>query len=317
MSQGAVPVAAAHPDRKVYAVLVLIVGIGLGNIQDAFLKGLSGTYPFHQMQTLRTAVGLLLIAGWLFWRHGPGALRGTFAPVLLARGLFLGLGSMCFYLGLAAMTMADAVSLYFALPLMVVVLSGTVLREPVPVWRWLAAAAGFIGVAVMLRPSAGLFEWASLLPLAASLFYALGNLLTRKVDRALPPMVTAFYAALSFLAVAGVLALVFGSGAFVSDLHPSLAFLTRGWVMPDIQDGIVIGFIGVMTFICFYAYAEAYRLAPPSFVAPYEYTALVWAVGLGFVFFGDLPTMRMLIGSAIIIAAGLFLALVERQKMRA
>ncbi|MGB8819411.1 MAG: DMT family transporter [Rhizobiaceae bacterium] len=316
MSQAAVPIAVAHPDRKVFAVLVLLIGIGLGNIQDAFLKQLSGAYPFHQMQTLRTAIGLVLTAGWLFWRHGRGVLKGTFAPVLVARGLFLGLGSMCFYLGLAAMTMADAVSLYFALPLIVVVLSGTVLREHVPAWRWLAAAAGFVGVAVMLRPTAALFDWASLLPLTASFFYALGNLLTRRVDRSLPPMVTAFYAALSFLAVSGLVAVVFGGGAFATDVHPSLAFLTRGWAMPTMRDGMVIGLIGVMTFICFYAYAEAYRLAPPSFVAPYEYSALVWAAGLGFLFFGDLPTMRMLIGSAIIIAAGLFLALAERRTAR-
>ena len=82
------------------------------------------------------------------------------------------------------------------------------------------------------------------------------------------------------------------------------------------RDGMVIALVGAMTFTGFYAYAEAYRLAPPSFVAPFEYSALVWAVGLGFLFFGDLPTMRMLIGSAIIIGAGLFLALAERRIVR-
>ena len=290
-----------------------MLGIGFGNIQDAFLKQLSGDYPFHEMQTLRTGVGLAMITAFLFWRYGRGALKGTFKSVLVVRGLFLGLGSACFYLGLAAMSLADAVSLYFALPLITVVLSGLVLQERVPLGRWIATAVGFIGVAVMLRPTSALFEWASLLPLTASLFYSLGNLLTRKVDRALPPMVTAFYAALSFLAVAGLLALMFGTGAFATDIHPSLSFLTRGWVMPTLHDGMVMGVVGTMTFTGFFAYAEAYRLAPPSFVAPFEYSALVWAIGLGFVFFGDLPTSQMLIGSAIIIGAGLFLSWQERR----
>jgi drug/metabolite transporter (DMT)-like permease len=138
-------------------------------------------------------------------------------------------------------------------------------------------------------------------------------MLTRKADRSLPPMVISFYAALSFLGVAGILALGFGSGAFATDIHPSLAFLTRGWVMPNAHDALVIGLVGVITFTSFYAYAEAYRLAPPSFVAPFEYSALVWAIGLGFVFFGDLPTMAMLAGSAIIIGAGLFLSWQERR----
>ncbi len=316
MTKTAAGRAGLHADRKWYAVAVLMLGIGFGNVQDAFLKQLSGSYPFHEMQTLRTGVGLVMITLFLFWRYGRSALKGTMSPVLIMRGLFLGLGSTCFYLGLAAMSLADAVSLYFALPLITVVLSGLVLQERVPAARWIATAMGFVGVAVMLRPTSALFDWASFLPLTASLFYALGNLLTRKVDRALPPMVTAFYAALSFLAVAGMLALVFGTGAFATDIHPSVAFLTRGWVMPTLHDGLVIGLVGLMTFTGFYAYAEAYRLAPPSFVAPFEYSALVWAIGLGFVFFGDLPTRQMLAGSVIIIGAGLFLSWQERRAVQ-
>jgi drug/metabolite transporter (DMT)-like permease len=314
MNEAATPTVKLLADRKWYAVSVLMFGIGFGNIQDAFLKQLSGSYPFHQMQTLRTAVGLAMICGFLFWRHGRNALKGTMKPVQLARGLFLGIGSTFFYLGLAAMTMADAVSLYFALPLFVVALSGLVLQQRVPFEHWVATVIGFAGVAVMLRPTSALFDWSSLLPLTASLFYALGNLLTRKVDAAAPPMVTAFYAALCFLTVAGLLALIFGSGAFETNSHPSLAFLTRGWVMPTLRDGLVIGLVGLMTFAGFYAYAEAYRLAPPSFVAPFEYSALVWAIGLGLLFFGDLPTRSMLMGSAIIIGAGLYLSWHERRQ---
>lgn len=314
MSEAAVPLSSLHADRKWYAVTVLMLGIGLGNIQDAFLKQMSGDYPFHEMQTLRTGIGLAMITIFLYWRYGRSALKGTMKPVLIIRGLFLGVGSMCFYLGLAAMSLADAVSLYFALPLFVVLLSGFIVQEKVPLARWVATVIGFIGVAVMLRPTSALFDWASLLPLTASLFYALGNLLTRKVDRALPPMVTAFYGALSFLAVAGVLALVFGTGAFATNAHPSLAFLTRGWVMPTLHDALVIGVVGLMTFTNFYAYAVAYQIAPPSFVAPFEYSALVWAIGLGFLFFGDLPTSQMLTGSAVIIGAGLFLSWQERRR---
>ncbi len=316
MSDALSPFPKLVADRKWYAVFVLMFGIGFGNIQDAFLKQLSGSYPFHQMQTLRSAIGLAMICSYLFWRYGRNALKGTLTSVQCMRGLFLGFGSTLFYLGLAAMTMADAVSLYFALPLFVVVLSGVVLQQRVPFEHWVATIIGFVGVAVMLRPTSALFDWSSLLPLTASLFYALGNLLTRKVDRAMPPMVTAFYAALSFLLVAGLLSLVFGSGSFETGIHPSLTFLTRGWVMPTMRDGIVIGLVGLMTFAGFYAYAEAYRLAPPSFVAPFEYSALVWAIGLGLLFFGDLPSNSMVMGSTIIIGAGLFLSWHERRSSR-
>lgn len=306
----------ARLDRKTYAVAVLLVGIGVGNFQDAFLKQLSGAYPFHEMQAVRTAIGLILLLAIVARRFGLRALVAHYSPVLMVRGLFLGIGSMFFYLGLAAMTLADAVALYFALPLIMVVLSGTVIGEHVRLSHWIAAAVGFAGVLIMLNPTSGLFEWAGLLPLTASVFYALGNMLTRKVDGSVPPLIIATYAAVAFLLVAGLLALVFGSGTFESNAHPSLAFLTMGWAMPSMRDAIVMGVVGVFTLVGFFAYAEAYRSASPSFLGPFEYSAMVWAAGLGFLFFGDVPGVRTLIGSLIIIGAGLFLALDERRGAR-
>lgn len=303
-------------DRKTYAVIVLLAGIGIGNVQDAFLKELSGAYPFHEMQTVRTAIGLILLLAIVASRLGLRALVTHYSPVLLVRGLFLGTGSMFFYLGLAAMTLADAVALYFALPLIMVVLSGTVIGEHVRLSHWIAAAVGFIGVLIMLNPTSGLFEWAGLLPLTASVFYALGNMFTRKVDESVPPLIIATYAAMAFLLVAGLLALVFGSGVFETNNHPSLAFLTKGWSVPGLRDAAVISVVGIFTLFGFFAYAEAYRSASPSFLGPFEYSAMIWAAGLGFLFFGDLPGMRTLLGSAIIIGAGLFLALDERREAR-
>ena len=311
MSEALAP-ASAKLNRRVYAASVLLAGIGLGNMQDAFLKDLSGAYPFHEMQTVRTGIGLALLFAIVSIKHGVRALVKHYSPVLMARGLFLGTGSMFFYLGLAAMTLADAVALYFALPLIMVVLSGTVLGEKVKASHWVAAIIGFIGVLIMLKPTTGLFEWAALLPLTASIFYALGNMFTRKVDVNVPPLITATYAAFSFLLVAGLLSLIFGSGAFETDVHPSLAFLTRGWMMPRMQDAIVMVIVGLFTLTGFFAYAEAYRSASPSFLGPFEYSAMVWAASLGFLFFGDVPGTATIIGSAIIIGAGLYIALAER-----
>lgn len=303
----------AKLNRRLYAASVLLAGIGLGNVQDAFLKDLSGAYPFHEMQTVRTGIGLVLLFAIVSVKHGAGVLAKHYSPVLMARGLFLGTGSMFFYLGLAAMTLADAVALYFALPLIMLVLSGTVLGERVNAAQWLAAAVGFAGVLIMLKPTSGLFDWAALLPLTASVFYALGNLFTRKVEVNVPPLVTATYAAFSFLLVAGLLSLIFGSGAFETDGHPSLAFLTRGWAMPGLHDAIVMGVVGIFTLTGFFAYAEAYRNASPGFLGPFEYSAMVWAAGLGFLFFGDVPGTATIMGSAIIIGAGLYIALAERR----
>lgn len=133
-----------------------------------------------------------------------------------------------------------------------------------------------------------------------------------RVDLDVPPLITGAYAALSFLMVAGTLALIFGSGAFETNIHPSLAFLTRGWAMPSAQDAVVM--TDTLTLTGFFAYAEAYRSAAPSFLGPFEYSAMVWAAGLGYAFFGDIPSSETVTGSAIIIGAGLFLGWQERRR---
>jgi drug/metabolite transporter (DMT)-like permease len=141
-------------------------------------------------------------------------------------------------------------------------------------------------------------------------------MLTRKIDRALPPMITAFYTGMSFVLIAGILSLIFGFGAFTINVHPSLDFLTRGWVMPGLSDGLTIFAVGVLTVSGFFGYAQAYRLASPSFIAPFEYSSMIWAILFGYLFFKDVPTGETVVGAAIIIAAGLFLGWQERRLWR-
>lgn len=305
--------AVAHPDRRWYGATVMLIGVGFGAVQDAFLKQLSDSYPFHQMQFLRSLIALVLIGVWLWWHFGAQVFKGTWRPVLIVRGMLISFGSMFFYLGLVAMPLADAVAIYFALPLIVVLLSGVLLRESIQGERLLVAGLGFFGVVIAIEPSRAVFDWASMLPLIATVFYAIGHILTRKVDHALHPMMIAFYTAFCFAVVAGLLSIIFGFGTFASDLHPSLSFLTRGWEMPTWRDGMLICVLGLMSLSGFFAYAQAYRVAPPSFVASFEYSSMLWAIGLGFFFFSDVPKQSMVIGSAVIIVAGLYLGWHERR----
>ena len=305
-----------HQDRKLWAVLILSIGIAMTGLQDTFMKYLSGDYPFHELQVIRCAMAIVLVAI-------AGAMTGGFAgfswagmrPVL-ARGFFLGAGSAFYYVSLAAMTLADATAIYFALPLIVAALSGVMIREQVKPWRWLAAGAGFIGVLVTIKPGSSLFEPAAILTLIATCLYAVGNLSTRRIGPSVPPLIIALFGGISFMSVALVLALIFGTGRFQSEAHPSLSFLTRGWVMPSLRDWGLIGGFGIATATGFFSFAEAYRKAPASFIAPFEYSAMIWAVLFGWWIFGDVPVRTTLVGSAIIIGSGLFLGLWEYRQHR-
>ena len=305
-----------HQDRKAWAVLILSFGIAMTGLQDTFMKYLSGDYPFHELQVLRCAIaiGLVAIAGAL--TGGFVGFDWRFMRPVLARGFFLGAGSAFYYVSLAAMTLADATAIYFALPLIVAALSGVMIREEVRAWRWIAALTGFIGVLITIRPGSSLFEPAAVLTLIATCLYAVGNLFTRRIGPTVPPLIIALFGGISFVSVAMVLALIFGTGRFHSEAHPSLAFLTRAWVMPSVRDwGLISGF-GIATAAGFFSFAEAYRKAPASFIAPFEYSAMIWAVLFGWWIFGDVPVQTTLIGSAIIIVSGLFLGLWEYRRHR-
>lgn len=301
------PAPGALPRRRLLAVSLLLLGVAVSSVQDAFIKFISGSYPFHQMQFIRSAVALPLIM-LIVWRAGelaPALRRPT--ALLLWRSAMLSLASISFYVGLAALALADAVAIYFSLPLMIAALSARLIGETVPPHRVLAMIAAFAGVVVIVRPGSGVFEPASLIALFATFCYAIGHMLTRPLGATMPTSAIALWQAFGFLASAALLGLVFGSGAFQWQGHPSIDYLTRGWVTPTLPDLALMMAFGVSTALAMIFLTAGYRLAEPSFVAPFEYTALFWAVLFGWLLWGALPGSTTVAGAALVIAAGLYM----------
>ncbi|MDH3296494.1 MAG: DMT family transporter, partial [Acidimicrobiia bacterium] len=184
---------------------------------------------------------------------------------------------------------------------------------------WTAVAVGLLGVLVIVRPGAGVFEPAVILALLAAVSYATGIILTRKVsgdtNGASMTLVTVV-----FFVVAGlVLGLLFSSElleSIGSSPHPSLAFLYRPWTWPVGTDWLLLIAIGVISGIGFFALTQAYRLAEASLVTSFEYTYLPWSVLWGWVFFSTLPDVWTWIGLVLIVGAGLGIVYREAQLYR-
>lgn len=288
-------------------ILALVAGIAIFSVQDLILKLISGDYPLHQAMMLRslTAVPCLLAITW--WFDGTLAtLVSRSWPAMLGRGLLNFAAYTAYYLALAALPMATTVALYFTAPLMIVILSVIVLHEQVSPTRWLAVLAGFGGVLLMVRPGGDLFDWAALLPVFCGTAYAASMILARIMGTRDTAAAMAFWGNIAFLICAAGLSLAFGWGGSAEGVHPSLAFLVRGWAWPTLWDGFLMSSCGVIAAIGLTLLTQAYRVAQSSVVAPFEFTFAFWGILWGWLFWGDLPDALGWAGIGIIIAAGVY-----------
>ncbi|MEZ5833004.1 MAG: DMT family transporter [Dongiaceae bacterium] len=308
LTAGAREDAAARPQQRLKGALILSAAVAVTSLQDAFIKDLSAAYPVYEMQIFRGGAALILIFGWIVAGGGLRQLLTTRpSGLLLVRSLILSVASLSFYVSLAGMQFADAVAIYFSLPLMIAALSGRLIGEHVPPQRWIAIGAAFVGVAIIAQPGRGVFNPAALIVLFATLCYAVGLMLTRPVGMRVPSAVMGFWQLIGFVTTGVFLALIFGTGAFHDADHPSFSYLTAGWVSPTPRDlAEMLGF-GVAAALATILYTAGYKVVAPSFVAPFEYPSLIWASVWGFMLWGDVPATATFAGAALIVAAGLWM----------
>lgn len=295
----------ARRNNPLYGIFYLCAGVSLFSVHDIYVKLLSGIYPLSEVMLVRSITALpimLLIVGL---DVGIGAIATRRVGAVLLRAVILLIGYLTFYLGFAALPFTTAVALYSSVPIILAALSGPLLGERVGIVRWLAVMAGFAGVIIMLQPTDGVFEPASLLILTCALLYSLGMIMARRLGATTPASVMAFYTIILFLVTAvglGLLTTFVDMGRWE---HPSLAFLLRPWLTPAPFDLVLMMAAGVMAAGGIAGLTFAYREAEANLVASFEYTALVWAALWGYLIFSEVPGANTLSGAGLIVGAGL------------
>jgi drug/metabolite transporter (DMT)-like permease len=295
--------------RQTQGMLCVAAGVSVFSVQDAIVKGLSGTYQVHEIVVVRSLVALpilLLVA----LAEERGRLR-IHRPLLhLVRGLFLYVSYTSYYLALAHLLIAEAVALYFTAPFFVAALSLPLLGERVRPRSWIAIAIGFCGVLLIARPQTSLFDPTVLLPVLSALAYAIAALLTRRLGTTESGGALALSATLIYVVAGGLTALALanvGVGNLeLGDAHSSLRFLLNPWVWPSAIDAGLLTVCGLIAAFGFFFLGQGYRLAEANRVAPFEYASLPWGILWGYWFFGNLPSAATILGAAIIIGAGLY-----------
>jgi drug/metabolite transporter (DMT)-like permease len=282
-------------DRPLAGIAIMIAGIAAFAVMDAIVKWLTAAYPVPQVIALRSWFGLPILL-WLALREGGLASLYTRRPMAhVGRYLLVLLLSLSFFWALSMMKLVDAITIAFAAPIIITALSVPMLRETVGLRRWIAIGVGFCGVLIILRPGTGVFQWAALAALGGALFYALLMITTRSYKRTESTASLMLYPQIG-ISLTGILMVSFF------------------WVTPTLADLVLFacaGFFGSIGVMCL---THAFRLAPAAAIAPFEYTALIWATLLGYLVWDELPDGITLLGASIIIASGLYIIYRETRK---
>jgi drug/metabolite transporter (DMT)-like permease len=299
-------------DNRALAMACVITAVGLASSQDAVVKYMSSGYPAYETLLFR-CVGSLPVIAFILWKDGRGWSIAT--PLwrrVCLRGAILAAAYLCFVMAIAAIPIANAVAIYFTMPFFVAGLAGPLLHERVRLHRWLAIIAGFVGVLIMVRPGAGVFEPASLLALGSALGYAVGQMLGRPLSQKVPPIVIATWQNFIYAGMALAIGIFFNTFDAWHFTHPSLVFLSRPPMWPSAFDATLLFGHGIFAACAMILFINAYRLAETNFVAPFEYSAMIWAVFYGIVLFGDFPDVFTWLGAAIVVVAGILMILRDR-----
>lgn len=294
-------VEAGNPLR---GIVYKILSVAIFVLMQTCIKAAGADVPAGQITFFRSAFALIPIIAYLAWQRDLLTAVRTDRPFgHFKRGLFGVMSMACGFYGLVHLPLPEAIAIGYASPLMAVVFAAIILREQVRFYRWTAVMAGMVGVLIVSWPNLTLFGEGGLQStqamgaaavLMAAVLSGLAMVQVRQLVQTEKTPTIVFYFSLT--------------GAVLS-----LISLPFGWTVLTGQQATLLIASGILGGIAQIFLTESYRHADVSAVAPFEYTSFLLGIAIAFVIFGDIPTMPMIIGTAITIAAGIFIVYREHQ----
>ena len=287
---------------KIFAALSLV-------LMGACISELKGEIPIGEVVFFRSAFAMLPLCLWM-------ATQGAFLQQIATRHLgghfirsFSGTGGMVFnYMALAYLPLADATAISYATPLFTVILAALLLKEIVRIYRWTAVFVGLCGILVILSPhlSWGMPDLSAagegatiggLFGIAAAVCSAVSMIQIRHLAQTENAGAIVFYFTV-LTTILGLLSIVFG------------------WDMPQGWQWVLLigsGLFGGVAQLCI---TLSLRYAEASLLAPFDYTTMIWALLIGYIFMDQIPALTTVGGASVVVAAGLFTLWRERRLRR-
>jgi drug/metabolite transporter (DMT)-like permease len=290
------PSASKRREHVPLGILYMVGATIVFSASSACSKWLVATYPVGEVLFTRSVVSLLTLALFILPTTGIAVFRTGRLRHHVARSFSQFVSQSCLLIAFSLMPLAGAVAINFSAPLFATLVSIVLLKEKVGLARWSALLVGFIGVLIVTNPGAGAFQIGALFALTNAVLYGTVTAAVRGMTATESAATLTLY---QLLLITSFFALV----------------APFGFIMPSLDHWGLIVFNGVANAVGQYWWTKSLHLGPASAIAPFFYLSLVWAAVIGFLVWGDVPTIGLLIGSAIVVASGLFLLWREARRV--
>lgn len=277
------------PTANAKGALFMAIAMAGFTCNDALVKSVTGAMNTGQILFVRGLMTTVLVVAIARWMGALGSWRIVLQPAVALRMAAEIIASLAYVSALGAMPLANTASILQALPLAVTLGAALFLNEKVGWRRWLAIIAGFAGVLIVIRPGPEGFSLAAVYVIASVVGAAARDLCTRRIDRAVPSLFISVITAVSITVTGAVMIVPMG-----------------GWQPVSGEAFVRLAAASVLLLVGYQTIVIAMRTGEISFIAPFRYTSLIWAIAIGFLFFGEVPDFWMTIGVMIIVASGLY-----------
>ena len=295
-------------------IFLILIGMTIFSIHDSLIKVLSTDISLIQLQFVRSLVGVLTIIAYLKLTHQPLIFRTGYPLLTIVRGLLSFFGYSAFYFAQSKMPIANMSVLFLTSPFFITIISISFFGSRVGWRRWLTMAIGFCGVILICSPEGGQFNIYYVIPVVVAVAYALSVILAKKMADKDSLYQTIFFQYLIAGTISAVLGLTFGDGRFDNEKYSEIEFVVRTWSLDD--PSIILSLVGlsIVGVAGFGFLLQAYRIADPAVVSPYEYTFLIWMILWGYLIWGDIPSANEAVGMHLIVSAGIYMFYREQIK---
>lgn len=274
--------------RSRSGIVLCLLSMLIFAAQDGVTKVLVKDLPIAQLVMVRYWVFLGFAVGFCIYQGSLRAAWRSHHPYQQVIRALIGVGeSALFGLGLRYLGLAEMHALYTVFPLMTLALAGAFLGEFIGVRRWIAAAIGFTGTLIILRPGSGVFQLAALIPLLSALGFAVFSVLTRRISRQ-----DSFATNMLYMGFFGAIAITLSG--------------LPGWVTPSPAQWGLIAVLSVTGVVAQLLLLQALKYATAATLQPFNYSLLVFATLIGLLVFGELPDTWTVVGACLVIAGGMY-----------